>query len=50
MEIAFACDCDNDISTFTRGGATKNTKLECPECGAVWTVTLTNIRSSDTDS
>jgi len=47
MEIAFECDCGQDISEFTRGGTTKNATLECPACGAVWAVTLTNIRGGD---
>jgi uncharacterized Zn finger protein len=47
MEIVFACDCGEDISEFTRGGTTKNAKLECMDCGAVWTVTLTNIRDGN---
>jgi uncharacterized Zn finger protein len=47
MEVEFSCDCGNDISEFTRGNATKNVQLECSNCGAVWTLTLTNIRSGE---
>ncbi|MEF8915848.1 MAG: hypothetical protein V5A17_14560 [Natronomonas sp.] len=47
MEVEFECDCGHEISEFTRGGVTKNVQLECPNCRAVWTLTLTNIRSGE---
>jgi uncharacterized Zn finger protein len=48
MEVEFSCDCGHDISEFTRGDATKNARIECSNCGAVWTLTLTNIRTGET--
>jgi uncharacterized Zn finger protein len=50
MEVNFECECGHDVTDFTRGGASKSATIECTECGAVWTVTLTNIRSGNTDS
>jgi hypothetical protein len=45
IDVEFAFDYGHDVSEFTRGSATMNVQLECPNGQAVWTLTLTNIRS-----
>jgi len=50
MEVDFKCVCGCRVSEFTRGGTSKSTSTECPDCEAVWTVTITNIRPGDTEA
>lgn len=48
MEIELSCECGVEISEFTRGSSTEaNFKVPCEDCGAVYTVTITQIRGSE---
>lgn len=50
MELELSCDCGQEISEFTRGSsADANFKVPCEECGAVYAVTVTQIRASGND-
>ena len=46
MEFSFECECDEALSDFTRGSASEvHSKVECTACGAVYTLTVTQIRA-----
>jgi hypothetical protein len=44
MELEATCDCGHDIPEFIQGDTSRKVTLECVNCRAVWTLTITNIR------
>lgn len=45
MELELSCECGHGISEFTRGNsADANVQVPCEGCGAVYAVTVTQIR------
>jgi len=48
MEIAFDCECGEEVSDFTRGeGSEISAHLQCDSCGAVYAVTITPLQRTD---
>lgn len=43
MNIKFDCSCGTEISDLARGGPETNVTLPCPDCGAIYAVTITEL-------
>lgn len=48
MEVYLECGCGNRISGVADGAPASDTSVEC-DCGAMWAVTVTNIRDGETE-
>lgn len=46
MDIQFDCSCGDRISEFTRGPS-PDIQVKCEQCGAIYAVTITQLRDSE---
>lgn len=51
MEFEFDCVCGNPVSDFTRGDPSEvDLIVECSDCGAIYALTVTQIRTGVTNA
>lgn len=48
MEFRFTCECGDEIQEFTRGSDDElSVRVPCETCGAVYAVSITQLRAPD---